>query len=59
MRFVLPMLAPVPVALALEYAHIGVPTAVLISVDGELNWLQGAQLLALYLMLRTSFCFIG
>ena len=33
--------------------------AVLISVDGESNWLEGAQLLALYLMLGLSFYFVG
>jgi Ca2+:H+ antiporter len=32
---------------------------VLISVDGESNWLEGAQLLALYLMLGISFYFVG
>ena len=32
--------------------------AVLISVDGESNWLEGAQLLALYLMLGISFFFV-
>lgn len=75
MRFVLPMLALVPVALALEYAHIGGPIAVfpasalslipltgligaaliavLISIDGESNWLEGAR------VLRISFYFVG
>jgi Ca2+:H+ antiporter len=33
--------------------------AVLISVDGESNWLEGAQLLALYLMLGIAFYFTG
>lgn len=33
--------------------------AVLISVDGESNWLEGAQLLALYLMLGIAFFFTG
>jgi Ca2+:H+ antiporter len=33
--------------------------AVLISVDGESNWLEGAQLLALYLMLGIAFFFVG
>ena len=33
--------------------------AVLISVDGESNWLEGAQLLALYLILGISFYFVG
>lgn len=33
--------------------------AVLISVDGESNWLEGAQLIALYLMLGISFYFVG
>jgi Ca2+:H+ antiporter len=33
--------------------------AVLISVDGESNWLEGAQLLALYVMLGISFYFVG
>lgn len=33
--------------------------AVLISVDGESNWLEGAQLLALYLMLGIAFYFVG
>ena len=33
--------------------------AVLISLDGESNWLEGAQLLALYLMLGISFYFSG
>ena len=32
--------------------------AVLISVDGESNWLEGVQLLALYLMLGISFYFV-
>ncbi|MGH2615426.1 MAG: calcium/proton exchanger [Thermomicrobiales bacterium] len=32
--------------------------AVLISVDGESNWLEGAQLIALYLMLGISFYFV-
>lgn len=33
--------------------------AVLISVDGESNWLEGAQLLALYLMLGIAFYFVA
>lgn len=33
--------------------------AVLISVDGESNWLEGAQLLALYAILGISFYFTG
>ncbi len=33
--------------------------AVLISADGESNWLEGAQLLALYIMLGISFYFTG
>ncbi len=33
--------------------------AVLISVDGESNWLEGAQLLALYFILGISFFFVG
>jgi Ca2+:H+ antiporter len=33
--------------------------AVFISVDGESNWLEGAQLLALYLMLGIAFYFTG
>lgn len=33
--------------------------AVLISVDGESNWLEGAQLIALYLMLGIAFFFTG
>ncbi len=33
--------------------------AVLSSVDGESNWLEGAQRLALYLMLGISFYFVG
>ena len=33
--------------------------AVLISVDGESNWLEGVQLLALYVMLGISFYFVG
>jgi Ca2+:H+ antiporter len=33
--------------------------AVLISVDGESNWLEGAQLVALYLMLGIAFFFVG
>jgi Ca2+:H+ antiporter len=33
--------------------------AVLISVDGESNWLEGVQLLALDLMLGISFCLVG
>jgi Ca2+:H+ antiporter len=33
--------------------------AVLISVDGESNWLEGAQLIALYLILGISFYFVG
>ena len=33
--------------------------AVLISVDGESNWLEGVQLLALYIMLGISFYFVG
>lgn len=32
--------------------------AVLISVDGESNWLEGAQLIALYLMLGAAFYFV-
>ena len=59
MSFVLPMLALIPVALVLEYAHTGGPTAVLISADGEANWLEGAQLLALYPLLGISFYFVG
>mgnify|MGYP006170090333 CR=1 FL=1 len=30
-----------------------------ISGDGESNWLEGAQLLALYVMLGISFYFVG
>jgi Ca2+:H+ antiporter len=33
--------------------------AVLISVDGESNWLEGAQLVALYLMIGIAFFFVG
>ncbi len=33
--------------------------AVLISVDGESNWLEGAQLIALYVMLGIAFFFTG
>lgn len=33
--------------------------AVMISVDGESNWLEGAQLLGLYLMLGIAFFFTG
>ncbi len=33
--------------------------AVVISVDGESNWLEGAQLLALYAMLAIAFFFAG
>jgi Ca2+:H+ antiporter len=33
--------------------------AVLISVDGESNWLEGAQLIALYFMLGIAFYFTG
>lgn len=33
--------------------------AVLISVDGESNWLEGAQLMALYLMLGIAFFLVG
>lgn len=33
--------------------------AVLISVDGESNWLEGAQLIALYAMLGIAFYFTG
>jgi len=32
--------------------------AVLISVDGESNWLEGAELLALYLVLGIAFYFV-
>lgn len=32
--------------------------AVLISVDGESNWLEGAQLVALYVMLGIAFFFV-
>ena len=32
--------------------------AVLISVDGESNWLEGAELVALYLMLGIAFYFV-
>jgi Ca2+:H+ antiporter len=33
--------------------------AMLISVDGESNWLEGAQLVALYIMLGVAFFFTG
>jgi Ca2+:H+ antiporter len=33
--------------------------AMLISVDGESNWLEGVQLLALYFMLGIAFYFVG
>jgi Ca2+:H+ antiporter len=33
--------------------------AVLVSLDGESNWLEGAQLLALYVMLGIAFFFVG
>lgn len=33
--------------------------AVLISVDGESNWLEGAQLLSLYMMLAIAFFFLA
>ena len=32
--------------------------AVLVSVDGESNWLEGAQLIALYLMFGIAFYFV-
>ena len=103
MKYILPLLALVPIALILEFAHIGGPTAVfaasalsliplagpwlsvllgnpmtlvfnsyelagligaaliavLISVDGESHWLEGLQLLTLYLMLGIAFYFVG
>ena len=72
MRFILPMVALVPVAGLLSRAtdeaavytgpRFGAPLnliAVLISVDGESNWLEGAQLIALYQMLGISFYFVG
>ena len=59
MRFVLPMLRPVPDALVLEYGRIDGLTAVLNSVDGQSNWLQGAQLLDLYLMLGISIYYVS
>jgi len=36
----------------------GVIVAVLVSSDGEANWLEGAVLLALYLMLALAFFFL-
>jgi Ca2+:H+ antiporter len=33
--------------------------AVAISQDGESNWLEGAQLIAVYLILATAFYFSG
>jgi Ca2+:H+ antiporter len=33
--------------------------AVLISVDGESNWLEGVELVALYAMLGIAFFFVG
>jgi Ca2+:H+ antiporter len=64
MRFVLPMSALVPVAPVFNsYELAGFIgdslVAMLISVDGESYWLEGAQLLALYLMHGISFYFVS
>jgi len=34
-------------------------SATLVSVDGESNWLEGAQLLAVYLVVALGFYFTG
>jgi Ca2+:H+ antiporter len=34
---------------------VGVLSTVLISMDGESNWLEGAELLAVYLILALAF----
>jgi len=38
---------------------IGIGATILISLDGESNWLEGLQLLAVYGMLGTAFYFVG
>ena len=43
---------PVPIIL-------GVLSATLVSVDGESNWLEGAQLLAVYLIVALGFYYTG
>ena len=37
---------------------VGVLSTVLISMDGESNWLEGAELLAVYLILALAFFFL-
>ena len=38
---------------------LAVLSATLVSVDGESNWLEGAQLLAVYLIVALGFYFTG
>jgi len=44
----------------LEIIAVGVAAFVftLVSIDGETNWLEGVQLLALYLMIAVVFFFL-
>ena len=44
---------------AFEVIAVGLATAVvtIISIDGESNWLEGAQLLAVYAILAAAFFF--
>ncbi len=46
---------------AYELAAIGgaVAIATLVSIDGESNWLEGAQLLAVYLVVALGFFFLS
>ena len=54
------VLPPIDVISAWSERIVGAALiAVLISVDGESNWLEGAQLMALYLMLGIAFFFVG
>ena len=38
---------------------LAVLSATLVSVDGESNWLEGAQLLAVYLVVALGFYYTG
>jgi Ca2+:H+ antiporter len=62
---VLASLAVGPSPMSLEFSHLetvalglGVGALTVTGLDGESNWLEGAMLLALYVMLGVAFFFV-
>lgn len=70
MRIWYALLVLVPITLVLESAGlvfnsdelvalvVGAPITALISLDGESNWPEGAELVALYVVLGIAFYFV-